>query len=44
MSFDHKAIETLIAKDHIRDLALLYSRGVDRKEETAPATMRGRAG
>jgi hypothetical protein len=32
MSFDHEAIETLIAKERIRELALLYSRGVDRKD------------
>lgn len=32
MSIDQKALETLVAKDEIRDLALLYSRGVDRKD------------
>lgn len=32
MSIDQKALETLIAKDQIRELALLYSRGVDRKD------------
>lgn len=32
MSIDQKSLETLIAKDQIRELALLYSRGVDRKD------------
>src|SRR5262245_34905680 len=32
MAVDQKALETLIAKDEIRELALLYSRGVDRKD------------
>lgn len=32
MSIDQKALETLIAKEEIRELALLYSRGVDRKD------------
>ena len=32
MSIDDKALATLIAKDEIRELALLYSRGVDRKD------------
>lgn len=32
MSIDQNAIATLIAKDEIRELALLYSRGVDRKD------------
>jgi len=32
MSIDEKALATLIAKDEIRELALLYSRGVDRKD------------
>lgn len=32
MSIDSKALATLIAKDEIRELALLYSRGVDRKD------------
>lgn len=32
MSIDQDALATLIAKDKIRDLALLYSRGVDRKD------------
>jgi hypothetical protein len=32
MSIDQKALETLIAKDEIRDLVLLYSRGCDRKD------------
>src|SRR5579871_4063408 len=30
MSIDQKALERLIAKDEIRDLVLLYSRGCDR--------------
>jgi hypothetical protein len=32
MSVDEKALATLIAKDQIRELAMLYSRGVDRKD------------
>lgn len=32
MSTDQNALATLIAKDEIRELALLYSRGVDRKD------------
>ena len=32
MSIDQKALATLIAKDEIRELAMLYSRGVDRKD------------
>jgi hypothetical protein len=32
MSLDQKALATLVAKDEIRELALLYSRGVDRKD------------
>ncbi len=32
MSIDQKALETLIAKDAIRDLVLCYSRAVDRKD------------
>ncbi len=32
MSLDQKALETLIAKEAIRELGLLYSRGVDRKD------------
>ncbi|HEY8386251.1 MAG TPA: nuclear transport factor 2 family protein [Porticoccaceae bacterium] len=32
MTIDTKALETLIAKEEIRELALLYSRGVDRKD------------
>ncbi|TAL02513.1 MAG: nuclear transport factor 2 family protein [Rhodospirillaceae bacterium] len=31
-NIDQNAIATLIAKEDIRDLALLYSRGVDRKD------------
>lgn len=32
MSIDQNALATLIAKDEIRELGLLYSRGVDRKD------------
>lgn len=32
MNIDQHALATLIAKDEIRELALLYSRGVDRKD------------
>ena len=32
MSIDPQALATLIAKEEIRDLVLLYSRGVDRKD------------
>jgi hypothetical protein len=32
MNIDEKALATLIAKDQIRELAMLYSRGVDRKD------------
>jgi len=32
MSIDQKALATLLAKDEIRELVLLYSRGVDRKD------------
>jgi len=32
MSIDQKTLATLIAKEEIRELALLYSRGVDRKD------------
>jgi hypothetical protein len=32
MATDQSALEKLIAKDEIRDLVLLYSRGVDRKD------------
>ena len=32
MSIDQQALAALIAKDEIRELALLYSRGVDRKD------------
>jgi hypothetical protein len=32
MTIDPKAFATLTAKDEIRELALLYSRGVDRKD------------
>ena len=37
MSSDQDALAKLIAKDEIRELALLYSRGVDRKD---PALLR----
>jgi len=36
MSIDQKALETLIVKDEIRELALLYSRDVDRKDVAHP--------
>ena len=32
MTIDQRALETLIAKDEIRELVLLYSRGCDRKD------------
>jgi len=32
MTLDQKALETMIAKEDIRELAMLYSRGVDRKD------------
>lgn len=32
MNHDQNAIDTLIAKEAIRELAMLYSRGVDRKD------------
>jgi SnoaL-like domain len=32
MSIDQQALATLLAKEEIRELALLYSRGVDRKD------------
>ena len=32
MSIDEKALATLIAKDEIRELVMLYSRGVDRHD------------
>jgi len=32
MDMNQKALETLIAKEEIRELAMLYSRGVDRKD------------
>ena len=32
MATDPKSLETLIAKDEIRELVMLYSRGVDRKD------------
>lgn len=36
---DEKALETLIAKDAIRELAMLYSRGVDRKDPVLLRTL-----
>lgn len=39
MSHDQKAIDTLIAKDAIRELAMLYSRGVDRKDAALLRTL-----
>ncbi|HTH27264.1 MAG TPA: nuclear transport factor 2 family protein [Sphingobium sp.] len=44
MSIDQKALEALIAKDEIRDLVLLYSRGVDRKDATLLRTLYTRDG
>ena len=44
MSIDQKALETLIAKDEIRELALLYSRGVDRKDVPLLRTLYTRDG
>lgn len=32
MSMDQKALETLVAREEIRQLVMLYSRGVDRKD------------
>ena len=32
MSIDQQALATLLAKEEIRELAMLYSRGVDRKD------------
>ena len=39
MAIDQKALETLIAKEDIRDLVLLYSRGVDRKDAALLRTL-----
>lgn len=39
MSHDRNAIEILIAKDAIRDLAMLYSCGVDRKDAALLRTL-----
>jgi len=36
---DQRALETLIAKDQIRELAMLYSRGVDRKDAALLRTL-----
>jgi len=44
MSIDPKALETLIAKDEIRDLVLLYSRGCDRKDFALVRTLYTRDG
>jgi hypothetical protein len=32
MHIDQKTLQVLVAKDEIRELAQLYSRGVDRKD------------
>jgi hypothetical protein len=42
MALDHAALETLIAKEEIRELALLYSRGVDRKDAALLRTLYAR--
>lgn len=39
MSIDQNALATLLAKDEIRELAMLYSRGVDRKDAELLATL-----
>jgi len=39
MSTDQSALATLIAKDEIRELVLLYSRGVDRKDAALLRTL-----
>jgi hypothetical protein len=39
MSLDQTALAMLIAKDEIRELALLYSRGVDRKDAALLRTL-----
>jgi hypothetical protein len=44
MSIDQKALAVLIAKDEIRELAMLYSRGVDRKDAELLKTLYTRDG
>ena len=39
MSLDQDALATLVAKEEIRELALLYSRGVDRKDAALLRTL-----
>ena len=44
MSIDQKALAALVAKEEIRELALLYSRGVDRKDVELLKTLYTRDG
>jgi hypothetical protein len=44
MSLDQELLATLAAKDEIRELALLYSRGVDRMDEALLRTLYARDG